>query len=156
MDKTNAIQDENAERVNILTRDNKKFAIGEYLKDVLNQLQFVGFYLVIGVLLGALVEVFMPGYWIAGLFEPGSWQSVMFAVLMGVPLYTCGGGVIPLIRSFMQEGMSRGMALAFLLAGPATRTTPIVALASVLRITFMAAYLVLVLIYSMVAGLLFK
>lgn len=145
-----------SETAAILGRRNKRFIAGVFVKNVLESLQFVGFYMVIGILLGAVVEVFVPGYWITFLFQPGSWVSVMLAGLMGVPLYACGGGVIPLVRSFLEEGMTKGAALAFLIVGPATRVTPLTALASVLRLTFLVVYLILLIVFSFVAGLLYR
>ena len=52
---------------------------------------------------------------------PGSVWAVPLAAALGVPLYACGGGSIPIVESMMQMGMSPGAALAFFIAGPATK-----------------------------------
>ncbi len=140
----------------ILCRQSKKFEIKKFTADVLESIQFVGFYLVIGIILGAMIEVFIPGYWITFLLKPGSRSSVLIASLMGVPLYACGGGVIPLVRTFIKEGMSSGAALAFLIVGPATRVTPLMALAAVFRPLFIIIYMVFLLAFALTAGLLFR
>jgi hypothetical protein len=140
-------------RDEILNSKNKKFEVKVFIEGLLKSLQFTGFYLVIGIILGAFVEVFIPGYWITFLFNPGSRISILIASLAGVPLYACGGGVIPLVRSFINEGMSMGAALAFLIVGPATRVTPLMSLAAVFRPLFIVLYLLLLLAFSCMAGL---
>ena len=133
----------------------KKLRPREFLRNVWGSLQFVGFYVIIGILLGSVVEVFVPGRWLTALFKPGQTSSVLMAALLGVPLYPCGGGTIPLVRSMMLKGMSKGSALAFFIVGPATRVTPLMALATVLRPLFIALYIFSLIGYSIVAGILY-
>lgn len=140
----------------ILKRTPKSLNFRELAVNSFTSLKFTGFYLVIGVIAGAVVEVLVPGYWITFLFKPGSIISIAAASLLGVPLYACGGGVIPLVRAFLEQGMSRGAALAFLIVGPATRVTPLMALAAVFRPLFIVLYIGLLFSYSIMAGLLFR
>jgi uncharacterized membrane protein YraQ (UPF0718 family) len=53
-------------------------------------------------------------------------------------------------------GMSKGAALAFFLVGPATRMTPLMALAAVLRPGFVVLYVLLMLAFSMISGLIYQ
>jgi uncharacterized membrane protein YraQ (UPF0718 family) len=146
---------ENKENI-IKHRDKKSFIWKTFLLNTWESLQFTLFYLLIGILAGSAVEVLVPADWIAGFFKPGEWYSVLAAALLGVPLYACGGGVIPLIRSLMLEGMSKGAALAFFLVGPATRVTPLIALASILRPLFIIIYLIILVVFSVAAGLIYR
>jgi uncharacterized protein len=125
-------------------------------RGTLHGLEFVGFYFIIGVLVGAVVEVLVPGRWVARLFAGGRWSSVFVATVLGVPLYACGGGAIPLVRSAIRQGMSRGAALAFLIIGPATRVTPLMSLTAMLRPRAVLLYVALLFAFSMVAGLLYR
>ncbi len=52
----------------------------------------------------------------------------------------------------MQSGMGQGAALAFFLVGPATRITPLMALAAVVRPMVLAVYIVLLIAYALLAG----
>jgi uncharacterized membrane protein YraQ (UPF0718 family) len=126
-----------------------------FLSGFWKSLQFVGFYIVAGILLGTLVEVFVPRDWILMILGPDRFHSVLLASILGVPLYACGGGTVPLVRSLMQSGMSQGAALAFFIVGPATRITPLLALATVVRPLFIAAYLVFVFGFALVVGTLY-
>ena len=62
------------------------------------------------------------------------------------------GGIIPLVQALLEQGMAPGAALAFLLAGPATRVTALMALATILRPAFVAAYVALLIAFSVVVG----
>lgn len=118
-------------------------------------LQFVGTYVVLGAVLGAVIEVLVPGQWVSAAFGSGGWYQTLLAALLGIPLYACGGGVIPLVNSMMGRGMAGGAALAFLIAGPATRVPPLMALAAVVRPLAVVAYVVLLVAYSTFAGLVY-
>jgi len=149
-----ALEDKKKEEEN-KKRPKKVFTFKKFIKDLGNSVQFVGFYLIIGILLGAFVEVVVPAKWIITLFQPGSWYSVLLAITLGVPLYACGGGTIPLIRSFMEQGMSKGAALGFLLVGPATRITPLMALATIIKPWVIAVYVTMIMLFSLVTGIIY-
>jgi uncharacterized membrane protein YraQ (UPF0718 family) len=60
----------------------------------------------------------------ASLFGKGNRGfGLLMAATIGVPLYMCGGGTIPLLMGWMQNGMSMGSATAFMISGPATKIT---------------------------------
>jgi len=118
-------------------------------------LQFVGFYLLLGIFLGAAVEVVGPGRWLVWVFGANRWVQVLAAGLLGLPLYACGGGAIPLLSSLIREGLDPGAALAFLMAGPATRMAPLMALATLMRSRVVVMYVVGLLVYSVAVGLLY-
>lgn len=126
-----------------------------FAKNSWKTLRYVGSYVVLGVLLGTLIEVLVPGRWILAIFGGGGWYRVLLAALLGVPLSACGGGVLPLVHGLIEQGMAPGAALAFLIAGPATRIPPLMALATILRPLFVIGYVVLLITYSVVAGVLF-
>lgn len=130
----------------------KSFHWKAFLKSLWENLEYIGFYLIIGALLGAAVEVFVPGSWISSVAGHGKWTSVLFATILGIPLYVCGGGMVPLIKTFMQQGMSQGAALSFFLIGPATRINSLAALAGMLRPTFIASYVAALFCFSYLLG----
>lgn len=75
------------------------------------------------------------------------------AATIGVPLYACGGGTIPLIREWLAMGMSMGSASAFMITGPATKITNLGALKIVLGVKRFCSYIIFVVIFSFVTGL---
>lgn len=126
------------------------------IKNMTDTLQYVGFYVTIGILAGSVIEVFIPPTMVYDVFNSEEWFSVPLAGLMGIPLYACGGGAVPFINSLISAGMSKGSALAFLIVGPATRITPLLALGSVVKPLFIFIYIILIMFYSVGAGMLYN
>lgn len=121
------------------------FSWSRLLAQVVSLTESVGLYFVIGVIIAAAIEVFVPSAWVVKFLGEEHWYSVLVAGSLGVPLYACGGGAIPWIKVLLDEGMSRGAALAFFLAGPATRVTALAALATVLSRRALVLYVAFVL-----------
>ena len=48
-------------------------------------------------------------------------MSVITAMALGIPFYSCGGAAIPLIEILSEMGMNKGAVLAFFTAGPSTK-----------------------------------
>ena len=126
--------------------------LARFAVQVWRNFRFVAFYMTIGILAGAAIETFISSAWVLRLFDPGEWFALPLAAVLGVPLYACGGGTIPMIRSLLHSGMERGSALAFFLVGSATRPTPLVAMKTVLRARAIVAYVVSLLLFSVFAG----
>jgi hypothetical protein len=74
------------------------------------------------------------------------------AATIGVPLYACGGGTIPLLQGWLAQGMSMGSAAAFMITGPATKITNLGALKIVLGKRNFLLYILFVML-SAVFGL---
>ncbi len=113
-----------------------------------------GLYFLLGVLLSALFQRYVPADKFAALFgEANEGFGVLMAATIGVPLYACGGGTIPLIREWLAMGMSLGSASAFMITGPATKITNLGALKIVLGMKRFLLYLAFVVVFSLVTGL---
>nr|WP_275051063.1 permease [Bifidobacterium pullorum] len=85
-----------------------------------------------GVLLFALLRRYVPAKVITTLFRGDEALDVLMTATIGVPLYACGGGTIPLLQAWLVDGMSIGSAALLMLAGPATQITNLGALKIVL------------------------
>jgi hypothetical protein len=112
----------------------------------------VGLYFVVGVILAALLQTFVPPEWISSLLGAGRWYGVLLAGILGVPFYACGGGAAPVIAGLLAQGMSTGAALAFFLAGPATRLTSLAALGTLLNRRALVVYVAYVVVGAALAG----
>lgn len=114
-----------------------------------------GIYFLLGVLLSALFQHYVPAKDFAGLFgKSNEGFGVLMAATIGVPLYACGGGTIPLIREWLAMGMSMGSTSAFMITGPATKITNLGALKIVLGLKRFILYIAFVMVFSLVTGLL--
>lgn len=124
-----------------------------YVKNVGRNLRATLPYFLIGILLAALFTIHLPQDDFARLFGRDSGWGVLLSATLGVPLYMCGGGTIPILISWIAAGMSHGSAVAFMLSGPATKITNIAALKAVLGFKNFVFYIVFVLVFSTVTGL---
>jgi uncharacterized membrane protein YraQ (UPF0718 family) len=85
--------------------------------------EHVVFYFLVGVIIGASLEVLVPQSGVLGLLAERGWLSSPALGWLAVPFYTCGGSAVPLADSLVQIGFSPGVLFTFLLVGPALRGT---------------------------------
>ena len=121
-----------------------------YLKNLGRNVKATGIYFLIGILLSALFQRYVPAQAMTALFGGNEALGVLMAATIGVPLYACGGGTIPLLQQWLWDGMSVGSAASFMLTGPATKITNLGALKIVRRFIL---YIAFVVFFSLIAGL---
>ena len=124
-----------------------------YLKNFGRNIKATGPYFLAGVILSALFQRYVPQDLMTGLFAGNEAWGVLMAATIGVPLYACGGGTIPLIRAWLMDGMSMGSAAAFMITGPATKITNLGALKIVFGIKRFVLYLAFVMVFSFLCGI---
>ncbi|WKY46229.1 permease [Eubacteriaceae bacterium ES2] len=124
------------------------------LKNIGRNLKATGGYFLFGVLLSAIFQRYVPSDAFANLFVNNEGFGVLMAATIGVPLYVCGGGTIPLLQQWLVSGMSMGSAAAFMVTGPATKITNLGAVKIVLGIKHFIFYLIYVMLFALIAGLL--
>lgn len=136
------------------SRDTDPNLLMRYLKNLWRNVKATGKYFLMGVLLSALFQRYVPAEAMTALFGGNEALGVLMAATIGVPLYACGGGTIPLLQQWLWDGMSVGSAASFMLTGPSTKITNLGALKIVLGIRHFLLYLAYVMIFSLVTGLL--
>lgn len=125
-----------------------------FLKNLGRNIKATALYFLIGVLLSALFQRYVPTEGFGALFgKRNEGFGVLMAATIGVPLYACGGGTIPLLQQWLVSGMSMGSAAAFMITGPATKITNLGALKIVLGAGRFVLYLIFVMAFSLLAGL---
>ena len=135
-------------------RDTHPNIILRYLKNLWRNVRATGLYFLFGILLSALFQRYVPTEVTTTLFGGNEAWGVLMAATIGVPLYACGGGTIPLLQQWLWDGMSLGSAVAFMITGPATKITNLGALKIVLGIKRFVLYIAFVMLFSLAAGLL--
>lgn len=133
-------------------RDTHPNLLVRYLLNVLRNIRATAPWFVVGVVLTTLYQIHVPREWAADLFGGGGF-GVLLAATLGVPLYMCGGGTIPLLLEWLTSGMTLGSAAAFMLTGPATKITNLGALKIVLGAKHFLIYLGFVALFSLLTGL---
>ena len=135
-------------------RDTDPNLLLRFLKNLGRNIKATGPWFLFGVLLSALFQRYVPAEAFGRLFGENKGFGVLMAATVGVPLYACGGGTIPLLQQWLVSGMSMGSASAFMITGPATKITNLGALKIVLGIRRFVLYLAFVMLFSLVTGLL--
>jgi len=124
-----------------------------FLKNFGRNIKATGLYFLAGVLLSALFQRYVPPEGFAKLFGGNRGFGVLMAATIGVPLYMCGGGTIPLLQTWLQHGMSMGSAAAFMITGPATKITNLGALKIVLGAKHFLFYILFIVVFALASGL---
>ena len=123
------------------------------LKNIGRNFKATGLYFLFGVLLSALFQRYVPADDFAKLFgSENEGFGLLMAATIGVPLYACGGGTIPLLQQWLYSGMSIGSAASFMLTGPSTKITNLGALKIVLGIKNFVLYILYVMLFSLISG----
>jgi len=124
------------------------------LKNIWRNMKATGLYFLAGIVLTALFQRYVPSDGFAELFGKQKGMGVLLAATLGVPLYVCGGGTIPLLLDWLNRGMSLGAATTFMIIGPATKITNLGALKIIFSARNFFLYLLFVVIISIITGVL--
>jgi uncharacterized protein len=136
------------------SRDTDPNILWRLLKNIGRNLKATGIYFLLGMLLSAVFQRYVPEEAFAGLFGNQRGFGVLMAATIGVPLYVCGGGTIPLLQQWLLGGMSLGAAAAFMLTGPATKITNLGAVKIILGMKRFLLYIAYIIVFALVSGLL--
>ncbi|MEL7258679.1 MAG: permease [Pseudomonadota bacterium] len=108
-----------------------------------------------------LIPAFAAEYALKAALTPGAlaayvgedqWWAIPAAVLVGAPAYIDGYAALPLTRGLIDNGMSKGAAMAFLVSGGVVSIWGAMAIAPVLKLKPFLLYLLLAVLGSLTAG----
>lgn len=96
-----------------------------------DMMQDIGQWLMIGLIVAALITVFVPNDFFL-YFHDKPLLTMMMVLAVSVPMYVCATGSIPIAAALMLKGISPGAALVLLMAGPACNMASIMVIRKVL------------------------
>lgn len=111
-----------------------------------------------------LIPAFAAEYALNSALTPGAlaayvgedkWWAIPAAVFVGAPAYIDGYAALPLTRGLIDNGMSEGAAMAFLVSGGVVSIWGAMAIAPVLKLKPFMLYLLLAVLGSLGAGYVF-
>lgn len=108
-----------------------------------------------GVFIAGVIKGVLPSIWVQTIAGRNTIWANLAGVLFGVFLYFPTLVEVPIARMFLDLGMHRGPLLAYLLADPALSIQSILVTEKILGARKTTAYVVLVTIFSTMAGILF-
>ena len=125
-----------------------------FIKNLLRNIKATGPAFLAGIALSALFQRYVSADAMAALFGRHRGFGLLMAATVGVPLYVCGGGTIPLLITWMNNGMSLGAASAFMITGPAMKITNLGAVKIILGIRDFALYIAFSMLFALFTGFL--
>lgn len=116
-------------------------------------IQDIGKWLIVGLLFAGLITIFVPESFFAT-FADNSLLSMLFVLLLSLPMYICATGSIPIAVALMLKGLSPGTALVLLMAGPAINAASVLVVNKVMGRKTLVIYLLSIVGGAMFFGLL--
>ncbi len=107
-------------------------------------------------MLEALLITYVPASLIAGLVGGEGILPIATAAVVGVPAYLNGFVAPPLIAGLMEQGMSSGSAMAFVIGGGVTSIPAMAAVWSLVKRQVFAAYIALGMAGAVLSGIVFQ
>lgn len=126
-------------------REMLRYAFVEFLQDIST-------WLVFGLLVAALISVFVPDDFFAGK-SSNDILEMLIILIAAIPVYICATASVPIAAVLMLKGLSPGAALVLLMAGPATNAATIAMIGKVLGRKSLITYLSSIIAGAMIFGL---
>ena len=111
----------------------------------------IGRALLIGIVISGLLGALVPDDFFTRYLN-SEWLSMLAVMALGIPLYVCSTGSIPVALAMIGMGLSPGAALVFLITGPATNAATIATVLKTMGRRAVIIYLATLAGCSMAAG----
>jgi len=113
----------------LTTRDRLEFAKDQVL-EIVNK---VWLYILIGVGIGAAIHNWIPEAWIVAVLGQDKWYSVLVATMVGIPMYADIFGTLPIAEALVLKGVGLGTALSFMMGVTALSLPSMIMLRKVVK-----------------------
>lgn len=113
---------------------------------------FLTKWLVLAYTLEALMLAYMPADLVSNVLGGDGFQPIFLGALLGGPAYLNGYAAVPLIAGLLEQGMSQGAAMSFVLAGGVSCIPAAVAVWALVKPRIFLSYLMFAFIGSIIAG----
>ena len=118
---------------------NDRLMIGQMaLQEILSK---IWLYVLIGIGVGAFVHGYVPNDYLSSLISKTTWYSVPLAVIVGIPLYSCSPGAVPIAYALIEKGVPLGTALAFMMSVIGISLPELIILKKVLKLPFILTFI---------------
>lgn len=124
-----------------------------FRETALSQTIFLGKWLALAYLLEALMVTYVPADWIANMLGGDGVGPIILGALVGGPAYLNGYVAASLLGGLVDQGMSSGAAMSFMIAGGVSCIPAAVAVAALVKARVLVLYLALGGLGAILAGL---
>ncbi len=110
-------------------------------------------WLAIAYTIEAIMIRYIPASWIAGVLGGEGVGPIFLGALVGAPAYLNGYAAVPLVDALLQQGMSNGAAMSFVIAGGVSCIPAAIAVWALVKPRVFAAYFGFAILGAILAGL---
>ena len=136
----------------LTTRDRLEFAKDQVL-EIVNK---VWLYILIGVGIGAAIHNWIPEAWIVAVLGQDKWYSVLVATLVGVPMYADIFGTLPIAEALVLKGVGLGTAMSFMMGVTALSLPSMIMLKKVVKNELLGVFIGVVTLGIIIIGYTFN
>jgi hypothetical protein len=122
------------------------------LKETWSATVMVVKFMALAFFLSALIQLYVPEEWVAGLLGRQNPWAIVSAAFLGIPAYTSNLTALPMVSGLLAQGMSPSAALAFLISGPTTTLPAMAAVWGLASRRVFALYVLLSLVGAVALG----
>lgn len=113
---------------------------------------FLGKWLLLAYVLEAVMLRYVPAEWIAQILGGEGMGPILLGAFVGAPAYLNGYAAVPLVGGLLQQGMSAGAAMSFVIVGGVSSIPAAVAVWALVKPRVFATYLCFAFIGAVLAG----
>ncbi|HUT29001.1 MAG TPA: SO_0444 family Cu/Zn efflux transporter [Sedimentisphaerales bacterium] len=114
----------------------------------------IGKAMLLGLVIAAIISAFVPDDFFAEKIPARGIGAMIIMMLLGIPVYVCATASVPVAAALIAKGVTPGVALVFLVTGPATNAAAFTTIYNVLGRRTAIIYICTVAICALAAGLL--
>ncbi|SMH35245.1 permease [Maritimibacter sp. HL-12] len=124
-----------------------------FRKTALENILFLGKWLLLAYMIEALMVRYVPADLVAQMLGGNGVGPVVLGAFVGAPAYLNGYAAVPLVAGLLEQGMSAGAAMSFMIAGGVSSIPAAIAVWALVKPRVFAAYLGLAVTGAIIAGL---
>ena len=106
--------------------------------------------------IGYFLNGLIPASWMSSIFGSGNIYNVPLAATLGLPLYINSEASLPLVRAMIENGMSQGAAMAFMISGAGTSVGAIAGALTIARWRVIALVVGVLWLGAILSGFIFN
>lgn len=127
-----------------------------FRETVIENALFLGKWLLLAYLIEALMLRYVPAEMVARVLGGEGLWPIMMGAIVGAPAYLNGYAAVPMVSALLDQGMSNGAAMSFVVAGGVSCIPAALAVWALVKPRVFAAYLGIAMVGAVIAGVLWN
>ena len=133
----------------------KTFDFELAFKETMSMMKSVFPYLILGALIGSIIQGAVPSEWISSIFGGNEWWLIPLAAVVGIPLYIRLSTMIPISQILIAKGMALAPIMTLMISSVGASLPEITLLNSIFKKQLVTAFVLSVVLMATLSGYLF-